>query len=137
MEGWVYALLAATCWSAEAVLVRFAGDGVDTLTGTAYGCVASGLVFLAYLVGGGKLSAASVNRSALIYAFTGVLSFAVGHYFYYTAINRSGVGLSVSLVSMYPLLAIILSVILFREPLTLRVGIGALLITLGGVIILT
>lgn len=136
MEGWVYALLAAACWGAEAVLVRYAGDGVDTLTGTGIGCVASGLVFLVYLGAGGRLSAASFNRSAVIYALTGVLSFAVGHYFYYTAINKSGVGLSVSLVSTYPLLAIILSVILFKEPLSLKTGVGALLITLGGMILL-
>jgi uncharacterized membrane protein len=60
----------------------------------------------------------------------------VGHYFYYTAITRSGVSLSVSLVASYPLLAMLASVIVFKEPLTLKMEAGALLITLGGMVLL-
>jgi len=60
----------------------------------------------------------------------------VGHYFYYTAITRSGVSLSVSLVASCPLLSMLASVIVFKEPLTLRTEAGALLITLGGMVLL-
>jgi len=124
-------LMAAVCWAAEALLVRMAGDRVDPLIGTAYSCVAAGIMFSAYLALTGRL-----NMSAAYYVLAGVISFAVGHYFYYASITRSGVSLSVSLAASYPLLAMLASVILFKEPVTLRTAAGALLITLGGVVLL-
>jgi drug/metabolite transporter (DMT)-like permease len=136
LEGWQLALMAAVCWAAEALLVRMAGDRVDPLIGTAYSCVAAGIMFSAYLALTGRLGVGELNMSAAYYVLAGVISFAVGHYFYYTAITRSGVSLSVSLAASYPLLAMLASVILFKEPVTLRTAAGALLITLGGMVLL-
>ena len=136
MEGWQLALMAAVCWAAEALLVRMAGDRVDPLLGTAYSCVTAGVMFGAYLALTGRLGDIELNMSAAYYVLAGVVSFAVGHYFYYTAITRSGVSLSVSLAASYPLLSMLASVIVFKEPLTLRAAAGALLITLGGIVLL-
>ena len=136
LEGWQLALMAAVCWAADAQLVRMAGDRVDPLMGTAYGCVAAGIMFGAYLALTGRLGVGGLNTSAAYYVLAGVVSFAVGHYFYYAAITRSEVSLSVSLAAGYPLLAMLASVILFKEPVTLRTAAGALLITLGGMVLL-
>jgi drug/metabolite transporter (DMT)-like permease len=128
--------MAAVCWAAEALLVRMAGDRVDPLIGTAYSCVAAGIMFGAYLALTGRLGVIGLNKPAAYYVLAGVVSFAVGHYFYYAAITRIGVSLSVSLAASYPLLAMLVSVIVFKEPFTLRTAAGALLITLGGMILL-
>ena len=136
MDGWQLALLAAVCWTAEALLVRLAGDRVDPLMGTAYGCVAAGIMFGAYLAITGSLGVMELNLSAAYYVLAGVVSFTVGHYFYYAAISRSGASLSVSLAASYPLLVMLVSVIFFKEPVTLRTAAGALLITLGGMVLL-
>ena len=93
--------MAAVCWEAEALLVRTAGDRVDPLIGTAYGCVAAGIMFSAYLALTGRLGVGGLSMSAAYYVLAGVVSFAVGHYFYYAAITRSGVSLSVSLAASY------------------------------------
>jgi len=110
--------MAAVCWAAEALLVRMAGDRVDPLIGTAYSCVAAGIMFSAYLALTGRLGVGELNMSAAYYVLAGVISFAVGHYFYYASITRSGVSLSVSLAASYPLLAMLASVILFKEPVS-------------------
>ena len=136
MEGWQLALMAAVCWAAEAQLVRMVGDRVDPLMGTAYGCVAAGIMFGAYLALTGRLGVGGLNTSAAYYVLAGVVSFAVGHYFYYAAITRSGLSLSVSLAAGYPLLTMLASVIVFKEPVTLRTAAGALLITLRGMVLL-
>lgn len=136
MEGWMYAILAVVCWGFEAIIVRAAGDGVDPLTGTGIGCVAAGFVFFIYLALNGKLNSNIFSQSGLYYGLTGIISFAIGHYFYYTAINKAGVTLSVSLVGAYPLLTVILAWLIFGEPLTIRTGIGALLIVIGGMVLL-
>ena len=137
MEGWVYALLAVVCWGFEAIIVKAAGDGVDPLTGTGVGCVAAGLVFFLYLLGTGRLTGNILNRSGLLYGFAGIVSFSIGHFLYYTAINKSGAALSASLVATYPLLTVIIAAMFFGEPLTVKSGLGTLLIVLGGLVLLT
>ena len=136
LEGWVYALLAVVCWGFEAIIIKAAGDGVDSLTGTGIGCLTAGAVFLFYLVGTRRLSYSIFNKSGVLYGLAGVVSFAVGHYLYYTAINKAGASLSASLVATYPLLTVIIAAMFFGEPLTVRSGIGTLLIVLGGLILL-
>jgi len=136
MEGWVYALLAVICWGFEAIIVKAAGDGVDSMTGTGIGCIAAGALFLIYLVGTGRVNGSLLNRSGLLYGLAGVVSFAIGHYFYYTAINKSGAALSASLVATYPILTVIIAALFFGEPLTVRSGVGTLLIVMGGLVLL-
>jgi len=135
MEGWVYALLAVLVWGVEAIIVRGAGDGVDPLVGTGIGCMAAGLVFAVYLGATGKINSDILTRSGFYYGLAGVTSFAVGHYFYYTAINKSGASLSASLVATYPLLTVILAWLLFGEQITLKSGLGTLLIVIGGLLL--
>jgi len=135
MEGWVYALVAVLVWGIEAIIVRGAGDGVDPLVGTGIGCIAAGLVFAVYLGATGKINSDILTRSGLYYGLAGVTSFAVGHYFYYTAINKSGASLSASLVATYPLLTVILAWLLFGEQITLKSGLGTLLIVIGGLLL--
>ncbi|TRO56085.1 EamA family transporter [Candidatus Bathyarchaeota archaeon] len=137
MEGWMYALLAVVCWGFEAIIVKAAGDGVDPLTGTGVGCVAAGLIFFVYLLGTGRVTGNIMSRSGLLYGLAGIVSFAVGHYLYYTAINKSGAALSASLVATYPLLTVIIAALFFGEPVTLKSGLGTLLIVIGGLVLLT
>jgi transporter family protein len=136
LEGWVYALLAVICWGFEAIIVKAAGDGVDPMTGTGIGCVAAGAVFLVYLLATGRVSGGIVNQSGMLYGFAGIVSFAIGHFLYYTAINKSGAALSASLVATYPLLTVIIAALFFGEPVTLRSGVGTLLIVIGGLVLL-
>ena len=135
LEGWVYALLAVVIWGFEAIIVRAAGDGVDPLVGTGIGCIAAGVVFAIYLGATGKINSDMLNQSGLYYGLAGITSFAIGHYFYYTAINKSGASLSASLVATYPLLTVIMAWLLFGEQITLKSGIGTLLIVIGGLLL--
>jgi transporter family protein len=137
LEGWVYALLAVVCWGFEAIIVKAADGGLDSLTGTGVSCAAAGLVFTIFLFGMGKVSPSLFNRSGMLYALAGIVSFALGHYLYYTAITKSGAALSASLVATYPLLTVLIAAIFFGEPLTLRSGIGTILIVAGGLILLS
>jgi len=128
-------LLAVLVWGIEAIIVRGAGNGVDPLVGTGIGCIAAGLVFAVYLGATGKINSDILTRSGFYYGLAGVTSFAVGHYFYYTAINKSGASLSASLVATYPLLTVILAWMLFDEQITLKSGLGTLLIVIGGLLL--
>ena len=128
-------MLAVLVWGIEAIIVRGAGDGVDPLVGTGIGCIAAGLVFAVYLGATGKINSDILTHSGFYYGLAGVTSFAVGHYFYYTAINKSGASLSASLVATYPLLTVILAWMLFGEQITLKSGLGTLLIVIGGLLL--
>jgi drug/metabolite transporter (DMT)-like permease len=83
--------------------VKVAGDRVDPLTGIGVGCIVAGLVFFLYLAGTWRLSGNVLNQSGFLYGLAGIVSFAIGHFLYYTAINKSGAGLSANLVATYPI----------------------------------
>jgi uncharacterized membrane protein len=136
MEGWIYALLAVICWGFEAIIIKAAGNGIDSLIGTGVGCVTAGAFLLIYLIGVGKVNSIVISRSMALYALAGIVSFAVGHYLYYTAINKSGASFSASLVATYPLLTVVIAAAFFGEPLSIKSGIGTLLIVMGGLILL-
>lgn len=120
MEGWIYALLAVICWGFEAIIIKAAGNGIDSLIGTGVGCVTAGAFFLIYLIGVGKVNSIVISRSMALYALAGIVSFAVGHYLYYTAINKSGASFSASLVATYPLLTVVIAAAFFGEPLSIK-----------------
>ena len=128
-------MLAVLVWGVEAIIVRGAGDGVDPVVGTGIGCIAAGLVFAVYLGATGRINLDILNRSGIYYGIAGITSFAVGHYFYYTAINKSGASLSASLVATYPLLTVVMAWLLFGEQITLKSGLGTLLIVIGGLLL--
>jgi len=132
----MYALLAVVCWGFEAIIIKSAGEGVDSLTGTGISCVSAGIVFLIYLIGTGRASGNLVNKSGFFYGFAGIVSFAIGHFLYYSAISKSGASLSASLVATYPILTVIIAWLLLGEPLTIKSGIGTLLIIIGGLVLL-
>jgi len=138
MEGWVYAVLAVLCWGVEAVLVGAVGEALDPVTGTGLSCAAAGALYALYLALSGRLEVSTVfSRGGLLYAAAGVVSFALGHLLYYTAIAKSGAGLSASLVATYPLVTVLVAAVVLGEPLTLRILVGALLIVAGGVVLLS
>jgi len=137
MNGTILALIAALCWAIEAVLVRRGGFDLDPILGTAVGCIASGIIFSLYLFLNGNFQEIMTNRSAVIdFALAGIISFAIGHSFYYLAIRYVNISRAVPIAASYPLIAVILSFLIFREPLTLQSISGIVLIVIGGCLLL-
>ena len=129
--------MAALCWAIEVILVRRGGFGLDPIIGTAVGCIASGTVFSIYLVLTGSFHEITTNRSAVIdFALAGIISFAIGHSFYYLAIRYIDISRAVPIAASYPLIATVLSFLIFREPLTLQSISGIVLIVIGACLLL-
>lgn len=136
MNGIILASLAALCWAIEAILVRRGGLELNPILGTAVGCIASGTIFIAYLLITRNLNSAIFSRSAIYFSLAGIISFVFGHAFYYLAINQINVSRSVTIAASYPLLAVIFSFLLFREQMTLQSVFGIVSIVIGGIILL-
>ena len=91
MDGIIFAILAAFCWSIEAILVRRGGFSLNPILGTAAASIVSGTIFLAYLIITRNFNTVLFSRSTLYFVLAGIISFVVGHAFYYLAINQINV----------------------------------------------
>jgi uncharacterized membrane protein len=135
MDGTELAFLAALCWAMEAILAKKGGAGLNPIIGSGVGSVVSGGIFLVYIVLTKNVKTAFFSDSSIYFVLAGIVALAMGRVFYFLAIDKTGVSLSVAISGMYPLIASILSFILFREPITPRNFIGIIMISLGGILL--
>ena len=135
MNGVILAFLAAFCWAIEAILAKKGGVGLDPTLGAAIGTMASGAIFLVYVILTKNFSAV-FNRASSYFLLAGIISLVFGRVFYFIAINQTGVSLSVAISSSYPMIAVLISFLLFQEPITLRMIAGIIMISVGGVLLL-
>ena len=136
MNGIILAAVAAFCWAIEAILVKKAGPELNPIIGSAAGTLASGGIFLVYMTLTKNLSPVFSSKSVIYYVLAGIIALVIGRVCYFLAINQTGVSLSVSISASYPLIAVILSMILFKEPITLQKFFGIIMISLGGILLL-
>ncbi len=135
-RGVIFAALAAVSWAVEAILVKKAGTDLSPTLGAALGSISSGVVFLVYIVSTGGIQSNMENASALYYVSAGIIAIVFGRLFYITAINQTEISLSVAISASYPLIATVISMILFKEPVTFRTILGVFMISSGGILLL-
>lgn len=132
-----FSLVAALGFGLSAVLARPGLPHIGLSWGTLISVVGS-LLFIGLIAvvvdlpGLSSVSAGAIGWLALI----GVLNFALGRLFYYSGIQRLGVARSAPIVGTTPLVAGALAVLFQGERLSLLLGVGALLVVAGTVLIL-
>lgn len=135
-RGVIFAALAAFSWAVEAILVKKASTGLSPAFGAALGSIASGAIFLVYIISTKSIPTNVQNISVLYYVSAGIIAIVFGRLFYITAISQTEISLSVAISASYPLIATVISIILFKEPVTFRTILGVLMISSGGILLL-
>ena len=117
-------LLALLLWGLWAFFPRYGGQFMDPRSLTLYQALGGLVAAVALLVSSpGKLGIHAAGGAA------GLLSGAcavLGIYFYTLALERGNPTVVVSLTSLYPLIAIGLFFIFYRDPISVRQGAGIL-----------
>lgn len=135
--GIAFSLLAALGFGLSAVLARPGLAHIGVYRGTLISVVGS-LVFIGLIAlladfrGLLRVSLVALGWFALI----GLLNFALGRLFYNLGIQRIGVARSSPLVGTTPLLAGALAVLFLGERLSLLLGVGAVMVVAGVVLIM-
>ena len=72
----------------------------------------------------------------LFFILAGIVALVFGRVFYFLAIEKMDVRLAVAISASYPLVTVMLSFFIFKETITLRMIVGIMMITLGGILVL-
>jgi len=136
LDGTLLAALAAICWALEAILVKKGETSLNSVLGAAVGTISTGVVFTAYLLLTNNLKTAFFSDSTIYFLLAGIFALILGRVFYFLAINKTGVSMAVAISATYPMIAVILSFLLFKEPISLRTIAGITMVTIGVIVLL-
>lgn len=134
----ILALLAAVGWGTSAVLVRIGLQNISSTTGTVISLASGTLLIgaIALLVNGGNaflVPAVGLGWIVLL----GLINYPLGRFLNFFGTRLAGVSRTSPLLAAAPLVSVALGVFLGGESLNLFIGLGAISIFGGIVLIVT
>ena len=134
----ILALLAAVGWGTSAVLVRVGLQNISSTTGTVISLASGTLLIgtIALLVNGGNAFLVSGVGLAWI-ALLGLINYPLGRFLNFNGLRLAGVSRASPMLAAAPLVAVTLGVLLGGETLNPLMGLGAIAIFGGIVLIVT
>ena len=128
----LYALLSAFFAALTAIFAKLGVRNIDSDLATAIRTLTWGIVWA-----GGKLQPLrTIGMNTWIFLILSGLATGLSWLFYFKALQLGEASKVAPLDKLSVVFTIILAVIILKEPLTLRVAIGASLITAGGIVLM-
>ncbi len=138
MLGVIAAMLASLGWGIDAVLVRQGLRRISPALGTFVSLCTSFAVCLALLLVFARDAVATYPPAAFAwFGMIGIINFVVGRQCNFGATRRLGASRAASLFACSPLVSILLAVAFTGEQLSLPLLLGALLVFVGVVCVVT
>lgn len=134
----IFALLSAVTAALVAIFGKIGLQGVDTNTATAVRAIIMALFLIIVILAQGKLNQITnviANQKAFMFIIFSGIAGALSWLFYFLAIKAGKVSQVVPIDRLSVVFALILALLFLGEKLSLLVGIGAALITAGGILI--
>jgi uncharacterized membrane protein len=131
--GELAALGAALSWTVSALFYRKALEEASPVSANIIRLTLTGSILLLLLVFVGKLNILTTLPLELVILATasGIIGLGLGDTLYFVSLKWIGVARAVPLTCIYPLFSVLWAVFLVREPITLMVVLGAVVIVLG------
>jgi len=134
----IFALLSALAASLVAIFGKIGLQGIDTNTATTIRAVIMALFLIGLILIQGKLHDIKpilLNSKALFYIVFSGIAGALSWLFYFIALKNAKVSQVVSLDRMSVVFALLLAFFILGEKISLKAGIGAALVVVGGILI--
>ena len=134
----IYALLSALAASLVAIFGKIGLQGIDTNTATTIRAVIMAFFLIGLILIQGKLHDIKpilLNSKALLYIVFSGIAGALSWLFYFIALKNAKVSQIVPLDRMSIVFALLLAFFILGEKISLKAGIGAALIVVGGILI--
>jgi len=126
-------LLTAFLWGVTPVLEKIGLGRVDALTGVTIRSLAVAFSLIVYVVFTGRIKQIlqADAKSVIIFSVTGIIAGLLGMLTYFAALKRGAASQVVPIAAIYPLVAVMLSMVILGERVTpMRIA-GTVLIILG------
>ncbi len=134
MTNWfIFAILALIFWGLSDFFPKLAIGSLSPKSILVYNVVGAMLVGIVILF---SISfRPEINLRGIIFAALSGAAVILGFLFFFYAINRGKLSIVVATAGLYPLLTIILALLVLKEPITLREGIGMILALIAMVLL--
>lgn len=134
----IFALLSAFTASLVAIFGKIGLQGIDANTATAVRAVIMALFLIGLILIQGKFNdikpILSNNKALFFIIFSGIAG-ALSWLFYFIALKRATVTQVVTVDRMSLVFALLLAFFILGEKISVKAGIGAALVVIGGIII--
>jgi transporter family protein len=134
----IFALLSAISAAAVAIFGKLGLQGIDPNTATAIRAIVMALFLVTFVLIQDRfanLSSILANKKAIFYIILGGIAGALSWLFYFIALKLGKVQQVAPIDRLSVVFAIILAFLFLGEKITLKVGIGAALVTAGAILI--
>jgi transporter family protein len=134
----IFALLSAVSAAAVAIFGKIGLQGIDPNTATAIRAIVMALFLVTFVLIQDRfanLSSILANKKAVFYIVLGGVAGALSWLFYFIALKLGKVQQVAPIDRLSVVFAIILAFLFLGEKITLKVGIGAALVTAGAILI--
>mgnify|MGYP001607414211 CR=1 FL=1 len=134
----IYALLSALFASLVAIFGKIGLQGVDTNTATAIRAIVMAIFLIGLILIQGKLKDVKpilLNSTALTYIILSGIVGALSWLFYFIALKSAKVSQIVPIDRLSVVFALLLAFFILGEHISLKAGIGAALVVVGGILI--
>jgi bacterial/archaeal transporter family protein len=134
----IFALLSAISAAAVAIFGKLGLQGIDPNTATAIRAIVMALFLVSVVLIQDRfanLSSIMENKKAVFYIILGGIAGALSWLFYFIALKLGKVQQVAPIDRLSVVFAILLAFLFLGEKITLKVGIGAALVTVGAILI--
>jgi len=134
MREWIwFTLITVVFWGMAPILDKLGLAKAQPMAAVAIRALVVGIGSFAVLAGTGQLGAVThlEARTFGLIAAAGICAAFIGQWTYFRALKSGPASAVVPIVASYPLVAACLGVLLLHEPMTLKRGVGAVLVILG------
>lgn len=135
---WIFALLSALFAALTAIFAKIGIKNVNTDLATAIRTVVIGIVAWGIAYFGGRISGVSaLTKQNWTFLILSGVATGLSWIFYFKALQTGKVAQVAAVDKLSVALAIILAAVFLHEQLTLKIGLGALLIICGTIVLIT
>ncbi len=134
----IFALLSAVSAAAVAIFGKIGLQGIDPNTATAIRAIVMALFLVTFVLINDRfanLSSILENKKAILYIVLGGIAGALSWLFYFIALKLGKVSQVAPIDRLSVVFAILLAFLFLGEKISLKIAIGAVLLTVGAILI--
>jgi transporter family protein len=136
ISSWIiYAILSAVCAALVAIFGKIGISHVDTTLATAIRSVIMAVALVLAALSLGKFDLSKIDNKALIFIALSGLAGALSWFFYFGALKNGPATAVAALDRLSVVFVLVLAVLFLGEALTWKTGLGALLVSLGAILL--
>ena len=136
ISSWIiYALLSAVCAALVAILGKIGLSHVDTTLATAIRSIVMALALVLATFSLGKFDLSKIDGQALLFIILSGLAGALSWFFYFGALKNGPATGVAALDRLSVVFVLILAILFLGEALTWKTALGAVLVSVGAILL--